>query len=54
MLNPLLSDMIGRRFGKWTVLEFVEYRYDKIAYYTCRCECGLERAVNGYTLISGT
>lgn len=39
----------GDRFGKWTVL----HRHSGI-YWTCRCECGTERAVHGSNLAAGS
>lgn len=47
------DDMIGRRFGKWTVLEFIgtnEYRMKK---YLCQCECGTVKVVLRNSLTSG-
>ncbi len=36
-------DVIGKVFGKWTVIKYVrkDKKYNK--YYLCRCECGEER-----------
>ena len=48
------TEMIGKRFGNWTVLGFSKERTKKgrIRYY-CRCDCGTERDVEGQTLRSG-
>jgi hypothetical protein len=41
--------MIGKKFGKWTVLEeIVTERPGR--YYKCRCDCGNERDIQGVTL----
>lgn len=44
--------MIGKVFGKWMVLKRVQsLRHDK---WLCRCECGVERNVYGYSLEAGS
>ncbi len=47
------DEVIGKLFGKWLVLEFVSYQRNIGNTYKCRCECGLEKDVNGYYLRSG-
>lgn len=42
------DNIIGKKFGKWTVLKEVT---NKI--YLCRCECGTTREVDGYNLVRG-
>ena len=39
--------MIGRQFGKWTVIKATSYRnrFGYGPYWVCRCECGVERNV---------
>lgn len=44
-----LKDMIGKKYGEWTVLGLS----DKKRYLTCRCECGTVKDVAAYSLISG-
>jgi hypothetical protein len=44
-----LSDLSGKRFKRWTVLEYVGDRYWK-----CRCKCGTVRNVHGESLKAGT
>lgn len=48
--------MIGKRFGRWIVLEQVPrpmYHVQQAAWYRCRCDCGTVRDVNGATLRNG-
>lgn len=42
----------GDRFGYWTVVKEAESAYKKRRY-LCRCDCGRERIVCGYTLRKG-
>lgn len=47
---------IGDQFGKWTVVGDAFKRVDKCAdhfYCQCRCECGNEKSVVRYDLVSG-
>jgi hypothetical protein len=47
-----MIDMIGRQFGRWTVLATSAPRRRE-AYWLCRCSCGAERAIQGSSLRSG-
>ena len=47
------GDLTGRRFEKWTVLEFAFHRA-KQAYWRCRCVCGNVRAIYAGNLIRRT
>lgn len=42
-------DLVGKRFGKWIVLEFVSTG----PLWRCRCDCGVEKVVRGKNLLSG-
>lgn len=44
-----IKDMIGKKYGEWTVLGLS----DKKRYLICRCECGTVKDVAAYSLISG-
>lgn len=46
------SDIIGKKFGRWTVLSYAYFKNNK-HYYNCRCECGTTRAVSRVALIGG-
>ena len=47
------SDLVsGQRFGAWEILEFDAIKNGK-AYWRCKCQCGVERSVNGSNLRSG-
>jgi hypothetical protein len=45
------SDFIGKRFGRWTVLERDGTNHP--ARWLCRCECGTVKSVNGSNLARG-
>lgn len=42
--------MIGKQFGKLTVLECVGQAPDKSFNYLCKCDCGNTKVVNGVSL----
>lgn len=46
---PPFIEMAGRRVGRWTVLR----RAENPRQWTCRCDCGTEKAVDGPTLRNG-
>lgn len=48
-----LKDIIGQKFGKWTVLEYKEKR-GNAHYWLCKCECGNTAIVRGGSLAQGT
>ena len=45
-----LYNIIGKKIGKWTVLDTADKRHGNL-YYICQCECGDIHYVNGYRLI---
>ena len=48
----VLRDLIGRKFGRWSVIAFCGVSNTN-AKWLCRCECGVEKSVAGYSLIQG-
>jgi hypothetical protein len=46
-------DLTGREFGEWTVLAFSHVSETGKSYFFCRCSCGKEKLVEGYTLTGG-
>lgn len=42
-------DTIGKTFGKWTVIDQVGLTSD----YNCKCECGSDGILSGFTLNNG-
>lgn len=49
-----IDDMIGKKFGKWSVLSLSDKKdVSNNRYYNCRCECGNTGVVAGYKLRSG-
>lgn len=46
-------DLIGRKFGKLTVIERVENDRHNHARWLCRCDCGTEKVVAAKHLLSG-
>lgn len=51
--NPKLIDLAGQRFGKWTVGKQVGNTSGGGALWSCKCDCGTERAVIGTDLRTG-
>ncbi len=49
--NP--EDYVGKKFGKWTVLEYLGKNRYNIKYMKCRCECGREDKVQLNMLLIG-
>ena len=47
-------EMIGKVFGRYTVVRVAETSIDKHKSYVCKCACGNERIVVGTTLRIGT
>lgn len=49
-----IDDMIGKKFGKWSVLSLSDKKdVSNNRYYNCRCECGNTGVVAGHKLRSG-
>lgn len=46
------EDLTGQRFGRWFVLEKTRDKRNRICW-ICRCDCGTEKVVQGYTLKNG-
>lgn len=47
-----VSDLVGRRFGRWTVIaRTVSARAG--SHWRCRCDCGAEGVVRGTNLVQG-
>jgi hypothetical protein len=54
---PKLIDMIGKRFGRWTVTERVQNPHrgdERRPYWLCECACGTHRKVDGQSLRLGS
>lgn len=45
-------NLVGQKFGKWTVLEYVGI-HSKQRAFLCECECGRKYTVTGYSLRKG-
>lgn len=52
MMFSKFEDMIGKKYGRLTVLEFLG-KEKKVPKMKCQCECGTIKIVNGYFLLSG-
>jgi hypothetical protein len=48
-----MKDMIGKRFGRLTVIEFAGMNYRRSATWRCLCDCGNEKTVDGNCLRMG-
>lgn len=47
-------DLTGQRFGRWTVMNITDKRTkNRTIIWHCKCDCGNEKDVDGYTLKSG-
>lgn len=47
-------DITGQKFGRWTVMNITDKRTkNRTIIWHCKCECGNEKDVDGYTLKSG-
>ena len=55
--NDELRDLIGQKFGRLTVIEYVGKRRDKKEHvrnlWKCKCDCGKEHIVTDNNLITG-
>ena len=51
--SSLGTDMTGRVFGSWTVLEVSHASAGRKLYWVCRCVCGRVKPVDGSTLRRG-
>lgn len=49
----MYKDLKGKKFGRWTVLEYKGSDKNKNALWKCRCECGTEKIIRAHTLLSG-
>ena len=47
-----MDNLIGKKFGRWTVLSYVEKRGHN-RYWNCQCECGTVKEVNESNLKRG-
>ena len=48
------TDLTGQHFGRWTVINITDKRTkNRTIIWHCKCECGNEKDVDGYTLKSG-
>lgn len=47
------SDMVGKKYGRWTVLEYAGQSKGKSDLFKCRCDCGTIKDVLGRSLKSG-
>lgn len=52
-MNGKVKDMLGLRFGRWTVKARSGPHLGKVAW-LCKCDCGTERIVSGIGLRRGT
>jgi len=48
-----IIDLTGQRFGRLTVIEFAKKTKDRQFMWKCKCDCGNEVDVRGYSLRSG-
>ena len=57
MSAPIIIDLTGKRFGRLTVLEMGESRYQPSGkqriFWKCKCDCGKIKEIEGQSLRSG-
>ena len=51
--NQLIIPMIGKTFGKLTVIQQSDKNSDGSYNYLCQCECGKQKLINGVSLRQG-
>jgi hypothetical protein len=42
-----MKDLSGQKFNRLAIVEFDHYKGDHVAYYRCRCDCGVEKVIKG-------
>jgi hypothetical protein len=54
-MSPSIISLAGQRFGKWLVIGSSSYVIGlrRNRYWLCRCDCGAERSVLGFSLRNG-
>ena len=45
------NDIVGKNFGKWTVIKFVSFSKKTSHLYLCQCECGKEKNIPRHNLV---
>lgn len=50
--NP--DEIVGKKFGKWTVIEYLGCEKGKGMIFKCKCECGKEQSIRYSNLIRGS
>ena len=48
-----IDKMVGKKFGRWTVIEHVDKPSSRALYFLCECDCGKTGVVSGSTLRQG-
>lgn len=46
-------ELIGKKFGRWTVIGEAEKTYQSYSRWICKCECGSIKSVSGHILNNG-
>lgn len=47
------KDLVGKTFGKWTVIKYAHTDKNYRSYFLCKCSCGKEKIVARNSLIMG-
>ena len=47
------NDLVGHRFGLWTVVSLAGCAANGHQGFVCECECGVRKSINGYSLLQG-
>ena len=47
------TDLIGKKFGRWTAIKFSHVDRNYITFWECKCSCGTIKKVRRGGLVSG-
>ena len=51
--QPMCDYLAGQRFGKLTVLRYAGHNKDRRITWLCKCDCGNEKVILGYSIRNG-
>lgn len=53
IMQGKFTDLTGSKFGRWTVIRYEGINKLHRSMWMCRCECGTEKVIAGYSLTRG-
>lgn len=51
--GPRKINMVGRKYGRWTIISFFDHRPKRMVRWLCKCDCGNEKVVEGAQIRRG-